>query len=48
MLSQLGEGMREWLEMTILEEEVRDAILTSTGDKAPRLDGFTIAFFSGK
>lgn len=45
MFSQTGEGMREWLERAIEEEELREAAVSCAGDKAPGPDGFTLAFF---
>ncbi|WMV12476.1 hypothetical protein MTR67_005861 [Solanum verrucosum] len=38
----IGEGVREWLERAVEEEEVRDSCL---GDKTPSPDGFLFALF---
>ncbi|XP_059624654.1 uncharacterized protein LOC132267514 [Cornus florida] len=36
---------KEWLERPFREEEVLEALRSCEGDKAPRPDGFTLAFF---
>lgn len=36
---------KEWLERTMGEEEVREAVECCARDKVPGPDGFTLAFF---
>lgn len=44
-LPMLGDGQEEWLERPFEEEEIKKAVWLFDGDKAPRPDGFTIAFY---
>jgi hypothetical protein len=41
----LDAGEANWLERPFQEEEVHQPFLNMDGDKAPGLDGFTVAFF---
>lgn len=42
---QLEEGQTAWLERAFEEEEVRKAVWSLDGDKAPGPDGFSLAFY---
>jgi len=39
------ESEASWLEIAFVEEEVRKVVSAMNGDKAPGLDGYSIAFF---
>ena len=41
---ELGEGVANSLEVMFFEEEIFGALSSYYGDKAPGLDGFTMAF----
>jgi hypothetical protein len=41
----ISESDVSWLERAFKEEEVRNVVSAMTGDKAPGLDGFSMAFF---
>lgn len=45
-MSSLGGGQGEWLERPFTEEEMKKAVWSLDGDKAPGPNGFTIAFYN--
>jgi hypothetical protein len=46
VFSSIDEDEKNWLERDFEEEEVWEVVKGMEGDKAPGLDGFTMAFFS--
>lgn len=41
----MSEEVREWLERSVTEEEVKEEVWDCDGNKSPGPDGFTLEFF---